>query len=97
MIWYGHQFCAAVIFRCGVGVGPSVLFVDSHHIHHMGGGVAGVGMHHHHTEHHHHRALDKVTIFPAAMSYAASKAAKSDIATICSKSVEEDIDVSSVI
>lgn len=44
-----------------------------------------------------HRALD-VTSFPSAMSYAASEAAKSDIATICSGSVMtmEDIEIASV-
>jgi len=38
----------------------------------------------------------EVTSFPNAMSYATSEAAKSDIATICSGSVVEDIEISSV-
>lgn len=67
------------------------------HQHHHTSGVSGVAIHHHHQEHHHHhRVLDEVTSFPAAMSYATSEAAKSDIATICSGSVVEDIDISSV-
>ncbi|KAL3768606.1 hypothetical protein ACHAWO_009625 [Cyclotella atomus] len=46
--------------------------------------------------HHHHGKLNPMihneTRFPTAMGYAASEAAKSDIATVCSGSVIEDID-----
>ena len=56
------------------------------------------------TAHHQHhpimggpQIMVEETGFPTAMSYAASEAAKSDAATVCSKSDVEDIDVSSIV
>ena len=98
MVW--TQILCGHHFRRGVDVEPSVSFVYSRHIHHTDGSIAAMVIYHHHTEHrrhhHHHRALDKVTNFPAAMSYSASEAAKIDIAAIFSGSVVEDIDISSI-
>ena len=74
-----------------------------HHNHHWDKDAASIGTDHRHQSsngggpHHHLGSLYTVkeTRFPHA-SYAMSKAAKSDIATICSGSVFEDIDVARV-
>lgn len=44
-----------------------------------------------------YHVMNGETRFPTAFSYAASEAAKSDIATVCSGSVTEDIEVASVL